>query len=436
MKTIPLKLVQPERVRPPPAPPPKPAHWRLPRLLAAPHRLGFFAATCVLCMAAAWWAAALALRVWPVVGLPAALPPVFVHAPLMTLGFLPLFFTGFLFTAGPRWLHLGEVQAALLLLPVLACAAGWTAFLAGGMLSMRLATAGLVIATMGWCGLTAHFASLVRASGAADKLHARVVAMSCVLGCLAMAAAAWGAATARPGWLLAAARLGLWLFIVPVYLTVAHRMLPFFTSNVLPALDAWRPNWLLGCLLAGSWSQALAWGLEQAGQDVAAVVLRMAVGGLYGSGALLLSWRWGVVQSMHIRLLAMLHLGFLWLGLAFVLDWASAAAWLASSGTTAWPMAGLHACTMGFLGSIALAMVTRVSCGHSGRTLVADDFVWVLFWTLQAAVFARVLAALWTGAPAHAVQAVAAFAWLTAWAAWAARHLRWWGLPRVDGKPG
>ena len=44
---------------------------------------------------------------------------------------------------------------------------------------------------------------------------------------------------------------------------------------------------------------------------------------------------------------------------------------------------------MGCLGSLMLAMVTRVSCGHGGRALVADRLVWTLFWVLQLATVVR-----------------------------------------------
>ena len=48
----------------------------------------------------------------------------------------------------------------------------------------------------------------------------------------------------------------------------------------------------------------------------------------------------------------------------------------------------LHAMTMGFLGSV---MVTRVSTGHSGRPLVADNVAWSAFLALQLAVVLRML---------------------------------------------
>ena len=51
--------------------------------------------------------------------------------------------------------------------------------------------------------------------------------------------------------------------------------------------------------------------------------LRAVQVGLDVSGAVLLlglALRWGLVQSLRIRLLAMLHIGFVWLGIAFALS--------------------------------------------------------------------------------------------------------------------
>ena len=98
-------------------------------------------------------------------------------------------------------------------------------------------------------------------------------------------------------------------------------------------------------------------------------------------------------------------------------------------------LAPLHALSMGFLGSILLAMATRVSCGHSGRTLTADDLAWALYGVLQLAVLARMAAAVWPQYGAG-ILVVAASLWLVATGGWALRYGRWYGLPRVDGKAG
>lgn len=141
------------------------------------------------------------------------------------------------------------------------------------------------------------------------------------------------------------------------------------------------------------------------------------------------------MRSLKIRLLAMLHLGFLWLGLAFALAALSHTLLLASGATLSLGLAAQHALTMGFFGSVLLAMATRVACGHGGRTLVADDLAWALFWLLQTAVVLRVAAALWPAGEA-ALLVGAGLAWLAAVGGWAARYGRWFGQPRADGRPG
>lgn len=113
-----------------------------------------------------------------------------------------------------------------------------------------------------------------------------------------------------------------------------------------------------------------------------------------------------LVQSLRIRLLAMLHIGFTWLGLALLLAGIARLADSSYGATTALGLAATHAYTMGFLGSTMFAMVTRVSCGHSGRTVGVSPV------------------------------AAAAVGWAGVCAAWAARCASWYGRPRLDGRPG
>jgi uncharacterized protein involved in response to NO len=219
-------------------------------------------------------------------------------------------------------------------------------------------------------------------------------------------------------------------------------MIPFFTSSAVPMHDAWRPFWVLWLLLGAVALEVLAVWMPMALDlftDTSSHAPRAWMLGLglmelaAGSVILWLAFVWGLVQSLSIRLLAMLHLGFLWLGLSFVLAGASQLLGL-RLGTPVLGLGALHALTMGCLGSLMLAMVTRVSCGHSGRTLVADNTVWALFWLLQLAVVLRIAAAM-QQAPAWLVMA-AALLWATVMAVWGLRLLGWYGRPRTDGRPG
>jgi uncharacterized protein involved in response to NO len=99
------------------------------------------------------------------------------------------------------------------------------------------------------------------------------------------------------------------------------------------------------------------------------------------------------------------------------------------------PLGSLHALTMGCLASLMFAMVTRVSCGHSGRALVADKLVWVLFWLLQAATVLRIVAAAPSALGTWLLLA-AALLWAGVMAVWGVRMARWYGRLRADGRAG
>jgi uncharacterized protein involved in response to NO len=104
-------------------------------------------------------------------------------------------------------------------------------------------------------------------------------------------------------------------------------------------------------------------------------------------------------------------------------------------GMPALGLGALHALTMGCLGSLILAMVTRVSCGHSGRAQVADSVAWSLFWLLQLATLLRIAASV-PGRLSTALLLGAALLWAAVVAVWGVRLGSWYGRLRPDGRPG
>jgi len=414
---------------------PPAAGWHWAWLLQAPHRLAFSLAMLVLIGAALWWVLVQWDRFTGQLGLHYAVSPTLTHGAVMSLGFLPLFFAGFLFTAGPKWLAVEAPSAQQLLPSLLAQAAGWWLWLAGAHLHAGLAMAGLALAGLGLLLMVLRFWRLLLSSTVPDRLHATVVAVAGVIGLLSLLGLLVAVLADRLDLGGALVRSGLWGFVVVTYVAVAHRMIPFFTSSAVPMIEVWRPFWVLWALLTMVFFEFLAVWAEWAGWPAGREW--MLARGLFelaaGSVILWLAFAWGLVQSLKIRLLAMLHLGFVWLGLSFVLAGLSQLLGL----RTGMPLLGLgalHAMTMGFLGSLLLAMVTRVSCGHSGRTLVADSLIWGLFWCLQLAVVLRIVAVLLP--EPTAVTALAALLWAGVCAAWGVRLLGWYGRPRVDGRPG
>lgn len=417
------------------------AHWRLSHVLWAPHRLAFFLAMGVLVFSGVWWLLVHLDRLGVGLQLPVAVSPTLTHAVVMTFGFFPLFFAGFLFTAGPKWLGVTGPTAHHLLWPLLLQAVGWLGWLLGGVVHAGMAVLSGAVAAVGW-GLTCWlFWRLVRCSGAQDRVHAKLVAWACLAGwvcqCLVMLATAEGQVDVA----LLFTRTGLWTFVVATFLVVTHRMLPFFTSSALPLVNVWRPLWVLWFLLgavgletAAVWlPQALEWfGWQGARSDRAWMLAQGLMELATGSAVLWLAFVWGLVQSLRVRLLAMLHTGFLWFGLALVLSGASQLLGL-RHGVPVLGLGALHALNMGFLGSVLLAMVTRVSRGHSGRSLIADGGLWALFCALQVATVMRVWSAM-AQAPTWLNMTIAAL-WLLVMGVWAAQLMGWYGRPRADGRP-
>jgi uncharacterized protein involved in response to NO len=76
-----------------------------------------------------------------------------------------------------------------------------------------------------------------------------------------------------------------------------------------------------------------------------------------------------------------------------------------------------------------------VSCGHSGRALVADRLIWSLFWLLQAATLLRIAGAAQTVFAGWLLLA-AALLWAAVMAVWGLRMGGWYGRLRADGRLG
>jgi uncharacterized protein involved in response to NO len=410
--------------------------WRFSHLLLAPHRLAFFFGAVMLATSALWWTAILLARAlqWP---LSPAVPAPLMHALLMSLVYIPLFFCGFLYTAGPKWLKLPAVSARSLLPALATVMAGWALAWTGMHWHMPMAALGLGLVALAWCALSLRFARMVWCSRVSDKIHTTLACAACLMGAAVMFWLTVSLALNSMPLLRTGIQMAIWWFLAPVFAVISHRMVPFFSATLIERLDAWRPNWVLavmvGALLfeglvsvADLWWWPLPQGFRwlQVGVEAPLAVLMLG-----------LALRWGFIQSLKIRLLAMLHGGFVWLGLALTLNAVSHGLMAASSNAVSLGLAPLHAMTMGYLGCTMFAMVTRISSGHGGRKESADNMVWWLYWVLQAAVVLRVSAAM-AEALSQSLTLAAVVAWCVVMVGWAVRYGYWFGTPRPDGRDG
>ncbi len=411
---------------------PNPAAGRLsPALLAAaPHRLLFFVGASNVLLAMSWWLLWLLDARWHMTGLPGNTPfGGWMHAFVMQYQLLPPFMFGFLMTTFPRWMGLPEL-ARWHYVPVGLGLLGGQLAVVGGLLLGQPAMlhVGVLMTLAGWgYGLVQLLRVLLaeRRAGRGPTWHAWSCFAALSLGfsgVLLMAAFLHGA----PGWtVLASIKLGTFGLLLPVYATVAHRMFPFFAGNVVPGYRAWRPLWLLAAL----------WGLLLAHLALAllqAEAWLWPVDALLALGSACVLWRWWP-RGKAPGLLWVLFIGFAWLPLAFAL-YALQSALFAADGVYILGRGPAHALFIGFFGSLLVAMVTRVTQGHSGRPLAMPAAGWFAFALLQLVALVRIAAEI---APdTYAWQAIAAAGWLLAFLPWVLRSLAIYLRPRADGRPG
>jgi uncharacterized protein involved in response to NO len=283
---------------------------------------------------------------------------------------------------------------------------------------------GVAMTIAGWsAGLFFLGDLLLRERGA--TWHARSCFAALMLGYIGLLGFAAALLGALPQWIFASIKLGSFGLLLPVYFTVAHRMFPFFAGNVVPGYKPWRPLWLLSAF----WVLCLAHlGLELVHGYAWLWLADLPLLALSG----LASWRWWP-RGPKPGLLAVLFLGLAWLPATFAL-YALQSVVYAIDGAFVLGRAPAHALFVGFFGSVLVAMVTRVTQGHSGLALSMPKTAWFAFAAIQLVTVTRIAAEI---APdGMAWQAIAALGWLVALAPWVARIGGVYLSPRADGKPG
>jgi uncharacterized protein involved in response to NO len=397
-----------------------------PRLLAAaPHRLLFFVGAANVLAAMGWWTLWLLALRWQLLPMPQPpIPPGWGHA--LTLGFQVFtpFIFGFSLTVFPRWTNQTPLSVWHYVPVGLGLLGGQLLTLIGLWGFPHLLHLGLVFTIAGWtAGLCFLFGVVWRDAG--RTWHAVSVLTALGFGLLGLLLfAAWLHAPENARWVFASFKLAIFAFLLPVYLTVCHRMLPFFAANVVAGYRPWRPLWLLGAFWA---LLMLHLGLE----------LMHGYAWLWLADLPLLAlsalWLWKIWPRGRMPgLLRVLFVGLAWLLPSFAL-FSAQSLWMAATGEFVLGRAPIHALSIGFFGSLLVAMVTRVTQGHSGRPLAMPAVAWFAFAAIQLVAVLRVAGEL--AADLWAWQAIAALGWLLAFTPWVLRSAFIYLSPRADGRP-
>lgn len=233
-----------------------------------------------------------------------------------------------------------------------------------------------------------------------------------------------GLAAGQDAWQRQGAIAGLWL-VGAMMTLIGGRVIPFFTQRGLGRVQqvkAW--PWLDGALLVGTALigvlHAFGWALPP--QPLIGVLFLVL-----GAGHLLRQARWYDAGIWGVPLLWSLHLAMFWLVVACV----GLGLW--HLGVLQLSSPWLHAFTVGSMAGLILAMIARVTLGHTGRPLQPPAGVTAAFILLNLGTVARVfLGVAW---PLHGMW-LAAACWALAFGIYAWQYAPMLCQARVDGHPG
>jgi uncharacterized protein involved in response to NO len=364
--------------------------------------------------------AAVAIPLWLALfrgelNLPTALSPAIWHVHEMVYGFGAATVAGFLLTAIPNWTGRMPLQGGPLAVLTVLWALGRFALLFSERISASLAmaldlafpaaflvvVAREIVAGRNWRNLPMLAAlALLLTGNALVHLEAIGAAETALLG----------------------SRLGIATLLMLITL-VGGRIIPSFTTNWLAKQ---RPD-----VPAPAGFDAV----DRAVLALAAVTLAVWVAVpdaalsswidlAAGAGVAVRLIRWRGYAAYREPLLWILHLGYGWLAVGFLL--------LGLNGLL--PLvpqtAALHALTAGAIGTMTLAVMTRASLGHTGRPLTAGGGTTAVYILVTAAAALRVLAGL-PGMPYMPMLALAGAAWSGAFGLFVVLYARPLTRPRA-----
>jgi uncharacterized protein involved in response to NO len=317
------------------------------------------------------------------------------HVHEMLYGFLPAVITGFLFTAIPNWTGRLPIQgrslAALLVV--------WLAGRAAVMLSAEIGWTFALVVDAAFLALVVAVATReIIAGGNWRNLPVVVLVLVLLAGNVAFHLEAHfeGAADAS-------IRIGIGVVVLMISL-IGGRIIPSFTRNWLVKFNPGRLpvpfGRFDGVVIGLSALTLIAWIVAPL-NTITGLVMAL-VGVLH----LLRFARWAGDRTTRERLLVILHVGYVFVPLGFLLHAAAVLGALP-------PSAGIHAWMAGAAGTMTLAVMTRASLGHTGQALTASPATQGIYVAIIVAALARVAA---VASPAHSdvLLHVAACGWIVA----------------------
>ena len=334
------------------------------------------------------------------ISLPVAMAVLDWHAHEMLYGYVAAVIAGFLLTAIPNWTGRLPVCGW----PLAGLALLW---LAGRAAIFMSATIGAVVAAAIDISFLAVLAAVALREIVAGR-NWRNLRVLGVIGVLVLGNVVWHVELLRWGAGNYGVRIAV-AAVVALITLVGGRIVPSFTRNWLVRMNPGRvpePFSRFDAVAIGVGVIALALWVALGSGPVAGLSLMMA-----GALHLVRLARWAGDRTVSDRLVLVLHVAYAFVPVGFLLVGAA----------LLWPQAiaasaGIHAWTIGAVGLMTLAVMTRATLGHTGRPLAASLATQIIYLCALVAALARIAAALggWTD-----LLYVAGLAWIAAFGGFA-----------------
>lgn len=294
------------------------------------------------------------------------------HVHELLYGYLSAVIAGFLLTAIPNWTGRLPLQGRPLAFLVLAWLAGRYVVT----FSDRIGWLGAMVVDVAFLALMTG--AVVREIVAGKNW--RNLKIAALLGLLGVSNLGFHLEAHIEGTAVYSARVGIALVLMLV-MVVGGRIIPSFTRNWLLKREPGRLPALFGpfdtaCLILSGASLA-AWCVapEEA-------VTGMALVGSAVANMVRLA-RWAGDRTLADRLVLVLHVGYAFVPVGFLLGGLAAF-------DIVIPSAGIHAWTTGAMGLMTLAVMSRASLGHTGRALAASPALQMVYLAAVTAAITRI----------------------------------------------
>lgn len=342
---------------------------------------------------------------------PATLPPDTLtwHGHEMIVGFAMAAVAGFMLTAVATWTGRPPVSGLPLALLVCAWLAGRAAMLFAGLLPAWVTAFFDLAFPVLLCALIAR-----EVIGAGNRRNYPIVGLAALLATLNLL---YHVGFDRPA-------LYLLIHVILLLITViAGRIVPNFTANWLRARGRTSLPVVSAALDRVTIAATIATGIGAAVAPASAITGVVAIVAAVAHAGRLARWRG--LSTTSEPLLFVLHVAYTWLPIGYALSAC------AIFGLWFPPTAALHALTMGAIGSMILAVTTRVALAHTGRNLHAARLIVVAYCVLALAIVVRVSSSFAGGAYLDLVD-LAAVGWMAAFAIFCWVYWPVLTGPRVD----